>query len=212
MSKILLNTAYFPPVQYLSKIKATDTVCIEAYEHYGKQSYRNRCQIMSANGVISLSVPVVQATYKKVLTRDVRIDYATPWQKLHFRTIESAYKNSPFYDYYIDDFMPCFEQKEEFLLDLNTRILNTLMPLLEWERGVLFTDDYIRETEEMIDLRELIHPKESRRKEDPDFVARPYHQTFGERYPFAPNLSILDLLFNVGPDANSYLTTAALNR
>lgn len=113
MKKILLNTAYFPPIQYLSKIKDYEEVIIEQYEHYGKQSYRNRCDIMTANGVMTLSVPVIKATSKKILTKETCIDYSTSWQKLHFKGIESAYKNSPYYDYYMDHFTSFFYKKRE---------------------------------------------------------------------------------------------------
>lgn len=94
MKKILLNTAYFPPIQYLSKIKDYEEVIIEQYEHYGKQSYRNRCDIMTANGVMTLSVPVIKATSKKILTKETCIDYSTSWQKLHFKGIDRLQKFS----------------------------------------------------------------------------------------------------------------------
>lgn len=127
MSNILVNTAYFPPVQYFTKIHDCTEIWIEQYESYGKQSYRNRCDIMTANGAMTLSVPVVKGSSIKILTKDVQVDYSTNWQKLHFKGIESAYKNSPYYDYYIDNFMHFFERKEKFLLDLNTKILKELM-------------------------------------------------------------------------------------
>ena len=113
MSNILINTAYFPPVQYFTKINNCTEIWIEQYESYGKQSYRNRCDIMTANGVMTLSVPVVKGSSIKILTKDVLVDYSTNWQKLHFKGIESAYKNSPYYDYYIDNFIHFFERKEK---------------------------------------------------------------------------------------------------
>ena len=97
MSNILINTAYFPPVQYFTKVNNCTEIWIEQYESYGKQSYRNRCDIMTANGVMTLSVPVVKGSSIKILTKDVLVDYSTNWQKLHFKGIESAYKNSPYY-------------------------------------------------------------------------------------------------------------------
>ncbi|MDY4043275.1 MAG: WbqC family protein [Marinifilaceae bacterium] len=205
METILLNTAYFPPVQYMAKIKACDELLIEAHENYGKQSYRNRCDIMTANGVMTLSVPVTKGPTPKTLTRDILVDYSTRWQKLHFKGIESAYKNSPYYDYYIDNLLPFFERKEKYLLDLNTRILHELMDILQLRRPVRLTGDYLPLHEGVQDLRNVIHPKPSRRRAEDTFAAKPYHQTFAERYPFAPNLSVLDLLFNTGPDALAYL-------
>lgn len=205
MEKLLLSTAYFPPVQYVSKIKLYDEIFIEQYENFGKQSYRNRCEIMSANGVISLSVPVEKAN-SKTLIRDLKIVYQTNWQKLHFKGIESAYKNSPYYEYYIDDLMPFFEKKEKFLLDFNSGILETLLDSLKLSKSITYTEDYIREnTPDYQDLRNAIHPKASHRIEDPEFVSHPYRQTFSDRFPFHPNLSALDLLFNTGPEAGKYL-------
>lgn len=205
MSNILFNTAYFPPVQYFSKIKECSEILIEQYESYGKQSYRNRCDIMTANGIMTLSVPVIKGATTKILTKDVQVDYSTNWQKLHFKGIESAYKNSPYYDYYIDHFTRFFERKEKFLLDLNTKILKELMDNMQLQRPVKFSEDYHPLYENLTDLRDVIHPKPSRRRLEDTFIAKPYHQTFAERFPFAPNLSILDLLFNTGPESQSYL-------
>lgn len=206
MNNILVNTAYFPPVQYLSKIKNSGEILIEQYESYGKQSYRNRCDIMTGNGVMTLSVPVVKGSSIKILTKDVLVDYSTNWQKLHFKGIESAYKNSPYYDYYIDNFMHFFEHKEKFLLDLNTKILKEILENMQFQRPISFTKDYDITSHTHTDLRDVIHPKPSRRKTDDPFTPKPYHQTFAERFPFTPNLSILDLLFNTGPEASTYLT------
>lgn len=205
MEKLLLSTAYFPPVQYMSKIKLYDEIFIERYENFGKQSYRNRSEIMSANGVISLSIPVEKAN-SKTLIRDMKIVYQTNWQKLHFKGIESAYKNSPYYEYYIDDLMPFFEKKEKFLLDFNSAILEVMLHLLKLSKPINYTEDYIRENiPGYRDMRNAIHPKAGHREEDTEFIPRPYRQTFSDRFPFHPNLSILDLLFNTGPEAGKYL-------
>lgn len=205
MNRLLLNTAYFPPIQYLSKIRKYDEIYIEQFENYNKQSYRNRCEIMSANRILPLVVPVIKATNIKVLTKEVKIDYATKWQKLHFKGIESAYKNSPFYDYYIDDLMVYFERKEEYLLDLNMRLLQDMMSLIPINKKILLTQDYTKDEDDFSDLRDFIHPKAAKKQPDPDFIIKPYRQTFSDRFPFTPNLSILDLLFNTGPDAIRYL-------
>lgn len=205
MKAILLNTSYFPPIQYLSQVKEYDTIYIEQYESYGKQSYRNRCNIMTANGPLTLSVPVVKGSSVKTFTKDILIDYSTNWQKLHFKGIESAYKNSPYYDYYIDNFLPFFERKEKFLLDLNLNILKEVIDLLSLPKTILLTRDYIPSPDCITDYRDVIHPKPSRCRFKTPYVAKPYHQTFAERFPFAPNLSILDLLFNEGPESTAYL-------
>ncbi|MDR1755963.1 MAG: WbqC family protein [Culturomica sp.] len=203
---ICVTTAYYPPVQYFFHMGRHPAVWIEQYESYGKQSYRNRCRILSANGVLTLSVPVSQKNGGKFLTREAEIDYSENWQRLHLRTIASAYKNSPFYDYYIDELRPFFEKKERYLLDLNNAILSKLLEIIGLQREIHLTEEYVAVLPEGSDLREVIHPKEARRKApDPLFTARPYTQTFAERFPFEANLSILDLLFCTGPEATAYL-------
>ena len=205
MNMVLLNTAYFPPISYMARIKASRQVHVEQHEHYGKQSYRNRCDILTANGVISLTVPVKKGAQLKTLTKEVQVDYDTPWQREHFRGIESAYKKSPYYDYYIDSLHDFFERKERYLIDLNEKILQQLLELISMERPLLRTSDYIRHPEDCPDFREVIHPKASRRIREDDYIPKPYYQTFAERFPFTPNLSILDLLFNTGPEASLFI-------
>jgi len=205
MNTILLNTAYFPPLQYFSCIKESETIYIEQYEHYGKQSYRNRCDILTANGPMTLSVPIVKGTSAKILAKDALIDYTTRWQKLHFKGIESAYKNSPYYEHYIDNLLPFFTRREKFLLDLNLKILHELLDLLPLRKTVCLTPDYLPQPEGMTDLRDAIHPKPSRRRLDLPYTPTPYHQTFADRFPFIPNLSFIDLLFNEGPENSRFL-------
>ena len=201
----LLTTSYFPPIQYYNKIAKDENVLIEQYEHYGKQSFRNRCDIYGANGKLTLSVPVIKGARLKILTRDIRIEYVEDWRKVHFKGIESAYRKSPFYEYYIDDIEPLFSKKHKYLLDLNNDILEVVNEILEINPSIKMTEDYIKDTEGMDDWREGIHPKKSRQKEDKSFVATPYTQVFSDKLGFEPNLSILDLIFNLGPEAIDYL-------
>ena len=201
----LLTTSYFPPIQYYSKIVKDENVLIEQYEHYGKQSFRNRCDIYGANGKLTLSVPVIKGARLKILTRDIRIEYVEDWRKVHFKGIESAYRKSPFYEYYIDDIEPLFSKKHKYLLDLNNDILEVVNEILEINPSIKMTEDYIKDTEGMDDWREGIHPKKSRQKEDKSFVATPYTQVFSDKLGFEPNLSVLDLIFNLGPEAIDYL-------
>jgi len=213
MNNIILSTAYFPPIQYMSKIFRNDNVLIEKWENFGKQSYRNRAKIMISNGIMQLVVPVEKAN-SKILTKDIKITYVTNWQKIHFRSIESAYRNSPYYEYYIDDLMPFFEYKEKFLLDFNLKILEVLMNLIDINNNIKLSSYFtvpkinnivLAENKEYYDLRNGIHPKVSKQIEDKDFIIKEYHQTFNDRMPFTPNLSILDLLFCEGPNSLSYL-------
>lgn len=196
MAVILLDTAYFPPVHYVARVKQGDRLVVEQHDHYCKQSYRNRCYILAANGTLALVVPVVKGSAPKMLTRDARVDYSTRWQKIHFKSIESAYRNSPFYDYYIDDFRPFFERREKFLVELNLKILECLLSCLSLPCPVSLTGAYLP-AGDRVDLRGTIHPKVARE----DHAFTPYHQTFAGRFPFIPGLSALDLLFNTGPGA-----------
>jgi hypothetical protein len=204
-SSVLLNTAYFPPIQYFSKIVKYNKVLIEQYESYGKQSFRNRCDIYGANGKLTLSVPVIEGARKKVLTKDVKIEYITNWQKIHFKSIESAYRRSPYYEYYIDDIEPLFGKNFNYLLDFNNAILEVVSDILDITPEIKMTDDYIVNVEDVIDWREGIHPKKSKRKVDNNFKPVEYTQVFSDRGGFIPNLSILDLIFNMGPESLDYL-------
>ncbi|MDQ1769383.1 hypothetical protein GQR60_00965 [Labilibaculum sp. A4] len=211
-SKALLTTSFFAPIQYYCKLIQYPEIIIEQWEHYSKQSYRNRCNIYGANGVLPLSVPVVKATNKKVFTKDVKISYDTNWQKLHWKGIEAAYKSSPFYEYYIDDLERFFTQKWDFLLEYNNEIQKEIFGILEIDPIIKFSEDFIDfGTSEYDDFREKIHPKVSKLETDDSFTARKYTQVFGDKYGFIENLSILDLIFNLGPDSLSYLESINSN-
>ena len=202
-NNLILSSAYFPPIGYLKAITESKSVTIEQYENYIKQSYRNRCKIYAANGILALSVPVELATNKKILFKDVKIDYCESWQKQHFKSIESAYRNSPFYDYLIDDFMPYFTRQIPFLLDLNMGILATLMDILQLEKKIKLSEEYEHVPTNKTDLRSYFHPKTGLQTSE---EIKPYPQVFNEKFGFYPDLSCIDLIFNLGPESWSYLT------
>jgi len=204
-NSVLLSTAYFAPIQYYSKLVQYPNVLIEQFENYSKQSYRNRCNIFGANGALALTVPVVKASSKKILTKDVRISYDTDWQKLHWKGIESAYKSSPFYEFYIDDLQRFFDRKWDFLLDMNLEIQAEINSLIELDCDIIKTTDYIEDLNQIVDFREGIHPKASKSIVDPNFISKTYYQVFSDKQGFIENLSILDLLFNMGPDSLIHL-------
>ena len=200
---ILLSTAYFPNIQYISKFFFDDLFVIEAFENFQKQSYRNRCEILSANGKLSLSVPLITGKDQKTPIRDVKIDYQTNWQKQHFKSIESAYNSSPFFEYIIDDFLFVFEKKETYLFDLNLKILEQLKPYLLINKPIQLSSNFIEEAS--FNYKNTIHPKTKMQKYDATFKPQSYYQTFNDKFDFIPNLSILDLLFNEGTQAVSIL-------
>lgn len=205
MEKVILSTAYFPPIQYISKIFHAENIDLEVMENFGKQSYRNRCEIMTANGPLTLTVPVDNANSGMPI-KEMKINYVTPWQRLHLKGIKTAYTAAPYFDYFIDEIAPIFERKERWLLDLNQITLETILEFLKIRKTITPTTEFIKEyPTEIADFRNGIHPKISHRIPDPNFTAIPYRQVFSDKQPFAPNMSILDLLFCEGFDAKRYL-------
>jgi len=196
---MLLSTAYLPPVEYFQKIASTDKIIIEPHEHFVKQTYRNRCTIYGANGVLALSIPL-ENTHDKTTITQKKISYKQNWQKLHWRSIESAYRNSPYYIYYADELKVFYENEFELLIDYNTEQLKVLLKLLKIKTEIAFTEAFEKEVEP--DFRNTISPKTS--MEEKNF--KPYTQVFSEKHGFKPNLSIIDLLFNKGPETKEFLT------
>lgn len=201
VSGAIFPTAYFPNVAYLAEMIKHNTVYIEICETYPKQTIRNRCTILSANGLLNLTVPVLKVNGNHTKTSDIQLFGDEPWQPNHFRAIESAYKSSPYYDYYIHHFEKIFTNKFESLIDLNTEILSTIFRILKLKISVHYTSDFVKETHNGIDFRQSFNAKI---KENPAFY-RPYNQVFSNKFPFKPNLSFPDLLFNEGPNALMYL-------
>jgi hypothetical protein len=201
---ILLATACFAPVQYYTKMLMHKTVYIEQYENFIKQTWRNRYTILGGNGPIDLIVPVVKGRGLKILIKDLEISYDTDWQRNHWRTLFSAYNTSPYFEYYADDLQPFFEKKYKFLFDFNLKINETLLELLELDNTILLTADFQQVPDGTANYRELISPKE-KTPEDPHFHPASYTQVFSDNLGFFPNLSMLDLLFNEGPNSYSLL-------
>ena len=195
---VLLSTAYLAPVEYYRMLANAEQVIIETADNYIKQTYRNRCVIASANGLQTLSIPVVKPDSPKCLTKDIRIADHAEWQHLHWHAIVSAYNSSPFFEYYADDFRPFYEKKTEFLFDFNERLRELVCSLLDIVPKLTYSTEYIRVLPpDGQDLREAIHPKKP-------LLTRhllPYYQVFEQKWGFQANLSIIDLLFNRGPEA-----------
>ena len=201
---ILLSSAYFAPVHFYARFLYHSKVYIEQYEHFSKQTYRNRCVIFGGNGPISLVVPVVKGRGPKTLMKDVQISYDTEWQRNHWQTIVSAYNSSPYFEYYQDELEPYFNKKFKYLMDYNQKIHQTICDFLEIEDHSEFTEDFEKVPLGTLNFRELISPK-NKKNHDPDFQPLSYTQVFGEKFDFIPNLSVLDLLFNEGPNAYTFL-------
>ena len=196
----LFTTAYFPCISYMARFLAEDEPFVEIWETYHKQTYRNRCRVMTANGVENLSVPVVKVNGNHTMTKDMVLSPIEPWQHIHSRCLESAYKASPYFDHYYDYLRPIFEGHFERLIDLNDAAMKAVLKMLKVNKEIVHTTDYVREAEN--DLREFFNPK---RPIDAMLFPK-YYQVFSEKFPFAPDLSVLDLIFNEGPEAMGYLS------
>lgn len=200
---ILLAITYFGPIQYYAKWVSDHPIFLEARENYPKQTFRNRCIIASANGRLNLTVPVVREERIKIPIREVRIDYSSPWQKNHLRALESAYRKSPFFDFYIDDLLPFFRKRPVFLFDLDLEILHALFAILKISNEIRLTREYLAGSNNPLDFRGSISP--GNKQSDPTFSPPLYSQNFSEKCGFLENLSILDLLFQTGPEAADLL-------
>ena len=229
----LLSTAYMPPVSYFaamaeemdglsnrrdgdSSIELTPSVIyIEACENYQKQSYRNRCRFYAADGVQALSYPIVHegGTHKLPIS-EIRIDWSTPWLQQHERAIVSAYRTSAYFEYYQDELFAILESRPERLLDLNTQLLKFFIDKTGLAVDLRMTSEFSREGKQTgpdgtllacDDLRETIHPKRPNTILQDMKLEKPYFQVFSRKHGFQSDLSIMDLLFNEGPDSIVYL-------
>lgn len=198
----LFPTAYFPSIAYMARLVATDEPRIELFETFHKQTLRNRCTVMTANGLQTLIVPVVKTDGNHTMTKDMGISYAEPWQQVHSRCLISAYKKSAYFDHYYPQMEFIFNKKFDTLIELNTTILNTLLKMLNQPKTIAFSTDYERETEN--DSRTILSDKHSTIGDNLPH----YYQVFADKHGFVPNLSILDLLFNEGPESAAYLRKA----
>jgi hypothetical protein len=206
MEKLLLSTAYFPDIQYFRAIYNNTEIFLEQFENFPKQSFRNRAYIMTDHGKMSLNIPLEKVNSKH-LTKDVRISQRENWQSKHWHAIVSAYNSSPFFEYFRDEIEEFFAGKYEFLLDFNTQILYKILNMLDIKREIKLTEDYVFEdaSNGFEDLRGKIHPKKAQIEGVNYYDSKPYPQVFDSKFPFEPNLSIIDLIFNTGEEAVNYL-------
>lgn len=200
----LLATTYFGPVQWYQKLNQSDRCLIERHDHFIKQTYRNRCVIATTNGLQALTVPIERYEGLHCAMRNIRISDHGSWRHLHWNALQSAYGESPFFEFYADDIRPFFERRWEFLVDFNMEITQKMCELLDIQPHIMLTDAYISADEEGVtDYRDAIRPKNP--LPDDRFQPRRYYQVYEQKHGFQPNLSILDLLFNEGPEAVLYL-------
>ena len=193
----VFSTAYLPPIAYVAKALQYTELLIESKETFPKQTYRNRAEIMTAGGVRTLTVPVIRDNHSR--TEEVGIDYKERWNIIHLRTLAAAYSASPYYLYYKDDLEALLTKRYEKLMELNEAMLKWILRLLKADCRLQRTEDYQKVYEE--DFRNTFSPKHPY----PTEGMESYYQVFSDRLPFTPNLSIIDLLMNLGPEAKDYL-------
>lgn len=208
-TNVLLSSAYLAPLQYFTKLISYQEIFIEYWENYLKQSYRNRTVILAANGPLQLSLPIADGPRAKGPIRDQQLYNGCNWQQIHWRGISSAYNNSPFFEYYSDDLAPFFHEKRwKYLIDFNFEIQNVVIKAINMHSSIQYTKEYCLRGEVPMttdDFRYTIHPKPQKQNVDNRFFPTPYSQVFEAKWGFVPNLSILDLLFNEGPETLNHL-------
>ena len=199
--KIIIHPTYFPNIFSFKTIINSTNILFEINDHYVKQTLRNRTSIHAANGKLNLSVPVKFSSTKKEKYKDIRICYDSNWQKIHLKSIESAYKNSPFYDFFEDYFINFYNKKEKFLVDLNFSSIRLIFEILEKELNCNFTNEYLEKYIDLTDCRSLLTNKNFNEKVN----FKNYTQVFQEKNGFIENLSSIDLIFNKGLDFEDFI-------
>lgn len=202
----LLTTAYLPPIEYFFVLANSNMVIIEKNEIYQKQSYRTRCSILQSSGPLILNIPVLrnEKTGHKVLISNLEIDYSTNWISQHKRALEAAYKSSPFFEYYMDDIYAIYDDKQELLFDLNYAFINYLSEVIGIKSKINFSNQFVEK--DNYNFKEIIQPKFKGNNLLKQYkIEKPYWQVFSAKQGFVSNLSILDLLFNEGPNSISFL-------
>ena len=190
----IFPTAYLPSIEYVSLFLKTENASIELFETYQKQSCRTRTNVMTANGIQTLTIPVIKTNGNHTLTKDIEISYKESWQQTHLRCLESAYRKSAYFDYYFPYFEKIYKQKFSTLIELNEYCLKTILKILKVKKDFSYTTDFEKITNEN-DYRISLSKGTNK------IEIKPYYQVFADRHGFIPNLSIVDLLFNEGPNS-----------
>ena len=203
--KIVLHPTYFPNLAHFVAMVNAEEIVFEMNDNFLKQTYRNRTYIYGANGKLGLNIPVVHSQKNRQKYRDVKVYNQDKWQSLHWKSILSAYRTSPFFEYYEDELQHLFTEKVDFLLDYNLKCLEAICECLQLELNTTRTETFEKIIEDKADFRHLVNAKK-----EPFYTFEEYTQVFSNKHGFIPNLSILDLLFNEGPNALNYLESQTL--
>jgi hypothetical protein len=204
--KVIVDSHFAASITWWKVVAQAEEVWIEEASFFRKGTYRNRCHIYGANGLLRLSIPLKKGKHQRSTLQDVQISYDHEWQKLHWDSLCSAYRSSPYFEYYEFELQPIFETRFPLLKDFNRALSTTLKKLLGLQGNWHYTERYSAEYEaEIVDYRELIHPQKDKNPVENQFKYPEYIQVFSSKLGYIPNLSILDVLFNLGPDTRNYL-------
>lgn len=200
-SDFILSTVYLGPIEYFAHLLRAKKIIVENQEHYIKQTYRNRCLIVSSSGVQPLIIPVKKINGNHTVIKDIKPSYTEKWQYLHWKAITASYNHSPYFLYYKDELEEVFTNKYDLLFEFNHKLLKLILDFLGLEKNINLTERYQQKfSDNTTDLRNAFSPKIKSEYNFPE-----YTQVFSDSLGFIPNLSIIDLLFNLGPESVDYL-------
>ena len=198
---ILIHPNYFPNIHQFTQIIKANNILFEVSDNYQKQTFRNRTYIYGANGKLGLFIPVIHTHNNRELFKDVKISYDSNWMDLHLKSLQSAYRSSPYFEYFEDDFIKLYSEKEKFLADFNIKCIRLISSLLDLDLVYKISGEYVEKTNDIIDLRDLSNARKEKKIDTPKYI-----QVFESKHGYINNLSILDLLFSEGPNSVSLIT------
>lgn len=197
---ILIHPNYFPNIHQFTQIIKANNILFEVSDNYQKQTFRNRTYIYGANGKLGLFIPVIHSHKNRELFKDVKISYESNWMDLHLKSLQSAYRSSPYFEYFEDDFIKLYSKKEKFLADFNIKCIKLISNLLDLDLDFKISNEYVEKTNDIIDLRDLSNARKEKKIETPKYI-----QVFESKHGYLNNLSIIDLIFSEGPNSVSLI-------
>ena len=198
---ILIHPNYFPNIHQFTQIIKANNILFEVSDNYQKQTFRNRTYIYGANGKLGLFIPVIHTHKQRELFKDVKISYDSNWMDLHLKSLQSAYRSSPYFEYFEDDFIKLYSEKEKFLADFNIKCIKLISNLLDLDLDYKISGEYVEKTNDIIDLRDLSNARKEKKIDTPKYI-----QVFESKHGYINNLSIIDLIFSEGPNSVSLIT------
>ena len=193
---ILIHPNYFPNIHQFTQIIKANNILFEVSDNYQKQTFRNRTYIYGANGKLGLFIPVIHTHKNRELFKDVKISYESNWMDLHLKSLQSAYRSSPYFEYFEDDFIKLYSEKEKFIVDFNIKCIKLISVLLDIDLNYKISNEYVEKTNDIIDLRDLSNARKEKKIETPKYI-----QVFESKHGYLNNLSILDLIFSEGKNS-----------